>query len=285
MPISPVEGYPLAHWEHVKAIISETMSVTDFQVDMVSEAEGNGLIHNRIVTNVYENDIVICDVSAKNPNVMFELGMRLAFDKPVIIIKDDRTSYSFDANPIEHLDYPADLNYPAIQAFKEKLRERTIAAHARSLQPNYESFLKNFGRVVVKGLGQKEIGRDEYFMGEVTSIRNEIGALASLIRNESSQRLRVGWVDGEMIQNSKMPNMSTVSKYLDEFIDSKFESDPSFSKATLTEIAHNAARSYIEENPHMFRGSEKRRSEIAALFHAIANRRFDISSDRPTASS
>jgi hypothetical protein len=35
-------------------------------------------------------------LALKNPNVMFELGMRLAFDKPAIIIKDNRTNYSFD---------------------------------------------------------------------------------------------------------------------------------------------------------------------------------------------
>jgi hypothetical protein len=33
----------------------------------------------------------LCDVSGKNANVMFELGLRLAFDNPTIIIKDDKT--------------------------------------------------------------------------------------------------------------------------------------------------------------------------------------------------
>jgi hypothetical protein len=63
----------------------------------------------RIVQNIYDNEMVICDVSAKNPNVMFELGMRLAFDKPAIIIKDDKTNYSFDTAPIEHLEYPIEV--------------------------------------------------------------------------------------------------------------------------------------------------------------------------------
>ncbi len=56
--------------------------------------------------------IVVCDISARNANVMFELGMRLAFDKPTVIIKDERTPYSFDISSIEHLDYPSDLRYP-----------------------------------------------------------------------------------------------------------------------------------------------------------------------------
>jgi hypothetical protein len=62
---------------------------------------------------------VIGDVSCKNPNVMFELGMRLAFDKPTIIIKDDQTSYSFDISPIQNLEYPRDLRFNKIIDFKE----------------------------------------------------------------------------------------------------------------------------------------------------------------------
>lgn len=81
---------------------------------------------------MYENPIVVCDVSGKNPNVMFELGIRLAFDKPTIIIKDDKTSYSFDTSPIEHLEYPRDLRYNRIEDFKSKLTDK-IKRHMRSL--------------------------------------------------------------------------------------------------------------------------------------------------------
>jgi hypothetical protein len=42
---------------------------------------------------------------------MFELGMRLAFDKPTIVIKDDVTKFNFDTSPIKHLQYRRDLRY------------------------------------------------------------------------------------------------------------------------------------------------------------------------------
>ena len=58
------------------------------------------MIHKTIVQNLYLNPIVVCDVSGKNANVMFELGLRLAFDKPTIIIKDDKTDYSFDTSVV-----------------------------------------------------------------------------------------------------------------------------------------------------------------------------------------
>lgn len=135
MPISPIDGCSEEHWQEIRTILQEALSDTDFAVELVSDSNEIGIIQKRIVQNIHDNDIVICDVSAKNPNVMFELGMRLAFDKPAIIIKDDKTNYSFDTSPIEHLEYPRDLHYPSIQAFKAKLREKVIATHEASKKP------------------------------------------------------------------------------------------------------------------------------------------------------
>ncbi len=39
---------------------------------MVSEADDVGVIQKRIVQNLHTHEIVVCDVSCKNPNVMFE---------------------------------------------------------------------------------------------------------------------------------------------------------------------------------------------------------------------
>jgi hypothetical protein len=55
---------------------------------------------------------------AQNSNLMLELGMRLAFDKPAVIVKDDKTDYSFDTSSIEHLAYPRDLRFSKIKSFK-----------------------------------------------------------------------------------------------------------------------------------------------------------------------
>src|SRR5690606_35030437 len=121
-----------------------------FEGSLVSEAEEIGLIHERIVNNLYFNEIVICDVSSKNPNVMFELGLRLAFDKPTIIIKDERTSYTFDTGVIEHLGYPSTLRYTDIAIFKESLKRKVIATYEKSEKdPSYSPFLKSFGTKIV----------------------------------------------------------------------------------------------------------------------------------------
>ena len=91
MPISAIDTYSSDHWTEVKKIISEAICDAGYKPNLVSNADDIGIIQKRIIQNIYDNDIVVCDVSGKNPNVMFELGMRLAFDKPAIIIIDDNS--------------------------------------------------------------------------------------------------------------------------------------------------------------------------------------------------
>ena len=89
-PVSPVDGWPSDQWDLVHGQIVKALS-DEFEIRLVSETPFAGIIQGNIVEHLFDDDIVICDVSAENPNVMLELGMRLAFDKPVVVIKDDVT--------------------------------------------------------------------------------------------------------------------------------------------------------------------------------------------------
>src|SRR4051812_37461567 len=144
MPISAVDTCTEAHWSEVREILADAIEAAGFTPQLVSDADDVGIIQKRIIQNLYENPIVICDVSAKNPNVMFELGLRLAFDKPTVIVKDDKTSYSFDTASIEHLEYPRDLRFSQIVAFRKQLRDKIKATHkAATTDKNYTTFLKH----------------------------------------------------------------------------------------------------------------------------------------------
>ena len=105
MPISAIDGCSGEHWAEVKNIISESICAAGYDPNLVSDAEDIGIIQKRIIQNIYNNDIVVCDVSGKNPNVMFELGMRLAFDKPAIIVIDDNKISICDIIDIDMEDY------------------------------------------------------------------------------------------------------------------------------------------------------------------------------------
>lgn len=172
MPISSIDGCSEQHWLDVKEIITEAVEEAGFKANLVSHADDVGSIHKRIIQNLYDNPIIVCDVSGKNPNVMFELGMRLAFDKPTIIIKDDKTSYSFDTSSIEHLEYPRDLRFTRIVEFKKALAEKIKATLKKSLDdPNYTTFLKHFGTFTVAKLETKEVSKEDFIIEELKELK------------------------------------------------------------------------------------------------------------------
>lgn len=163
MPISAMTECPASHWLEVKDILISTISGSGFACRMVSDDDGVGIIQDRIVKNIYDSDIVVCDVSHKNPNVMFELGMRLAFDKSVVIVKDDKTDYIFDTSPVEHLEYPRDLRYSMIIEFQKMLSGKLTSTYAASKAKGYSPFLKYFGQFNVAEIGKVDIKAIDLF--------------------------------------------------------------------------------------------------------------------------
>lgn len=182
MPISAINGRSADHWAEVKSILEDAIKAAGFEARLVSDADESGVIQKRIIQNLYSNAVVVCDVSGKNPNVMFELGLRLAFDKPTIVVKDDATDYSFDTGVIEHLGYPRDLRFAQIVSFKTKLSEKLKKTHKAAMaDPNYSTFLKNFGEYKVAQLDEREVTSSQLVLAGLEELRVEVSRLRRFV--------------------------------------------------------------------------------------------------------
>ena len=113
MPISTPTQAAAEHYsgdiEHFKHVLNELIVPAVEKADLtptVPIAKGADLIHAEIIKNLEEKDLVLCDMSCLNPNVFFELGIRTALNKPVCLIKDDKTSkIPFDMSIINFHEY------------------------------------------------------------------------------------------------------------------------------------------------------------------------------------
>lgn len=192
MPIASMEGYPESHWKDVKRIIESAIKEANFEARLVSDADDIGVIHKRIVQNLYDNPMIVCDISGRNPNVMFELGLRLAFDKPTIIIKDEITPYSFDTSVIEHLSYPKDLRYHDIEIFKENLKDRitkTYKAYENDPE-NYSTFLKNYGDFKAPLITEETVSVDRYVLDTLKDLQVSVSRLSNSISGSNRNQMR-----------------------------------------------------------------------------------------------
>ncbi|ATU91748.1 hypothetical protein [Phyllobacterium zundukense] len=187
MPISAIGDCNEQHWAEVHSILKDAIKDANFEPNLVSNADEVGVIHKRIIENLYNNPIVVCDISAKNPNVMFELGLRLAFDKPTIVIKDDQTSYNFDTSPIEHLNYPRNLRFHDIVEFKQQLTRKITATYEASRKSDgFTTFLKHFGTFNVAKIETTEVSAEKYILQQLDDIQLQLKALSNQASKRSS---------------------------------------------------------------------------------------------------
>ncbi|EDL58374.1 hypothetical protein [Gimesia maris] len=209
MPISEIDGCSEAHWESVKKIIIESLDCDYLNTSLVSDSDESGIIHNRIIQNLYTNPIVVCDVSGKNPNVMFELGMRLAFDMPTVVVKDDVTKYSFDTSPIEHVPYPRDLNYPGIVKFMKALRKKVDATiEKKKANDNYSSFLGNYQIEKVAKIKTTEITSTDFFIEKLEELSDKMDRINRQMR--PLQREPIKRRMGLETEKSKSPKITKI---------------------------------------------------------------------------
>src|SRR4051794_12711363 len=95
MPISTPEpalyGGDADHFGHVfDHLFKPAIEKAGFTAIPLS-AKGADLIQAEIIKKIEKSDLVLCDMSSLNANVFFEFGIRTAIDKPVCIVKDDKT--------------------------------------------------------------------------------------------------------------------------------------------------------------------------------------------------
>ncbi len=144
MPISDVDGYEKGHFLRVyEDIIKPAVSKTEFNSIRADEVKETNFIHLDILKKLIDAPIAICDLSTRNPNVLFELGIRQAFDKPVVLIQEKGTPKIFDIGPLRYLEYSKNMKYHEVLKTQEELTEAIQATKdAEGKQGNINSIVR-----------------------------------------------------------------------------------------------------------------------------------------------
>ena len=128
MPFSDLPGYETNHFSRVyENLIKPACTAAGFQVVRGDEVKGTNYIAIDILQRILKSELVVCDLSGKNPNVLYELAIRQAFDLPVVLLKDHRTDRIFDIQGLRTLDYNETLRVDAVAHDKNQLEAAVTA--------------------------------------------------------------------------------------------------------------------------------------------------------------
>lgn len=122
MPISDVADYDAGHFARVyEHLIKPACVEAGFDTVRADDVKNTNFIILDILKRIVEADVVVCDLSSRNPNVLYELGIRQAFDLPVVLIKDSQTDRIFDIQGVRTNDYDESLRVDTVKRDRQRL--------------------------------------------------------------------------------------------------------------------------------------------------------------------
>jgi hypothetical protein len=81
--------------EVVVNLFTPAATAAGFEVQ-TAKRPGSDVIQATIVNDLLKADIVLADLTEHNPNVLFELGLRIMADKPIVLVRAKGTGPIFD---------------------------------------------------------------------------------------------------------------------------------------------------------------------------------------------
>jgi len=189
MPITDPEGYDPGHFQHIfDDIFVPACDAAGYIAVRADQIKETNLIHLDVLQRLLDSRMVLCDLSSRNPNVLFELGLRQAFDMPVVLVQEAGTPKIFDIAPLRFTEYRRARVYHEVIEDQRKLAAALVATR--------EAFEKGSGiNSIVKILSLtkpaalpdvQETNRDPAFQiirAELNDLRNEMRTMLRPLRD------------------------------------------------------------------------------------------------------
>ncbi|HHZ8505082.1 TPA: hypothetical protein ACWL6U_002583 [Morganella morganii] len=133
MPIADHPSYENGHFNRVyEYLIKPACENTGYKAIRADDSKASHMIMFDILKKIVQCDMAICDLSTKNANVFYELGLRQAFNKKTILITDGKEKAPFDISGFRYVQYSPALRVDQcvqdINKITEMLIETTAAA-------------------------------------------------------------------------------------------------------------------------------------------------------------
>lgn len=182
MPIADQDGYGIGHFRHVyKNIIVPSCKKAGYKAFRADDVVQTNFIHLDILRRLVEAPIAVCDLSSRNPNVLFELGIRQAFDMPVVLIQEKGTPKIFDITPLRYVEYSREMQYHDVLETHEKLSEAitaTVVSAAESGNVNSIVRLLSLQAATIPKLEENNASfAFDVLQAEMRAIRESIASL------------------------------------------------------------------------------------------------------------
>jgi hypothetical protein len=137
--------------------------------------------------------MVIGDLSSRNPNVLYELGIRQAFNLPATLIRDSKTPRIFDIQGLRDIEYDDGLRIDKINSTVEVLAN-TLKNNSQLKEGEVNSIIQLLG-VKPASAPTIEVSKDTSLLLEaINNIGQRLSRLETEVNQSPLERNSDNWV-------------------------------------------------------------------------------------------
>lgn len=159
----------------LRFIIEPVLEEFGYGVERADRISQPGIITNQVVDRLLDSDLVIADLTDRNPNVFYELGIRHATRKPVITIIEQGELIPFDVSQSRTIMF----NYRDLESVdrcKSELRRQVQAT-----EENPDDFFTPVSVAVdvraVQGSGDPAARLDVQVLSALQALQADVGRM------------------------------------------------------------------------------------------------------------
>jgi nucleoside 2-deoxyribosyltransferase len=118
----------------IHPVVKELVSSPPEEVTVRADKMGQpGRITTQVLRELVEADVVIADLTETNANVMYEVGVRQALVRPLVLMAEKGQKIPFDLNDLRTIFYQLDLEH--VEAAQNELRSHLKKALSGEVSP------------------------------------------------------------------------------------------------------------------------------------------------------
>lgn len=191
----------------IDAAIIPVMDELDFDIDVAHRMSDAGSITKQVIGKLVDFDLVICNLTSLNPNVMYELAVRHAIRKPVVCIAERGTKIPFDIQEDRIVFYDNDMKGATVLI--DSLKQ--IIPNAETDEtPDNPIYRAIESQTIIKQV-KTEGGFEEYIVNSIDKLERMVGDLyldpESTKQNKRTYYARIRLKEGSTTE--EMDNLLT----------------------------------------------------------------------------
>lgn len=166
----------------ISSVLEPLLSQMGYDVYVAHKISLTGSITRQVIEHLLEDDLVLCNLSELNPNVMYELAVRHATGKPVITIAEVGTRLPFDIADERTIFYTNDMR--GVVELSPSLQEAIKATISRPGHDNpitrvreHRALIESLDQGDAKNILIERLGDIEDLLKQLTFSNRSLGSI------------------------------------------------------------------------------------------------------------